>query len=195
MFKIITPSEQRYYPDLTSCFMKKLRSRNATFCESYSDFANAIYILAQENPGRVNGGAIFFQRKEKTLHPLVRERLDAYLGPEQDIWIGSLILELKSDLSGQDYECFCKLFYRYLYEALVTFGAKEKTSFLCLNLLPPEHFETDLLNFWPYVLTIRPKDSEDGHFHSILALTGHRNETARFWKSLDMLTKMKGFAA
>jgi hypothetical protein len=195
MFKTINAHEHRFYKSLIEPFLKKLKTQNSSHYDSFSDFKNANFILAYENPDRINGGAVLQQRKEATLHPQIRERLDAFISPNQDVWVGTIALELKSWISGQEYECFSKIFYRKLYDALVSFGQQEKTGFLCLSLPAPEYISTDLLEYWPYVLTIRPKDSKNGLFHSVLALSGTRDEATHFWKSLGLVTKRKDLVA
>jgi hypothetical protein len=191
MFKTIDQHEHIFHKDLVDPFLKELKSRSLNLYDAFPDHPKAAFILAKENPNRINGGAILVKRKEETLHPLIRERLDAFIRHDEEVWAGSIILQLTPRLSGQDFECFSKIFYRKLYESLMAFGRQERTAFLCLTLTVCEYKTTDLLEHWPYALTIRPKESGDGFFHCILALTGRRNETTYFWKSLSALTKIK----
>lgn len=195
MFKTINTHEHRFYKSLIEPFLKELKAQNSSLYDSFSDFKETNFILAYENPDRINGGAIIQKRKEVTLHPQIRERLDTYVHPNQDVWVGTIFLELKSWISGQEYDCFSKIFFRKLYDALVSFGQQEKTGFLCLSLAAPQHLSTDHLEYWPYVLTIRPRDSKDGLFHSVLALSGTRDEVTHFWKSLSLVTQHRGLVA
>jgi hypothetical protein len=195
MFKTIHPNEHESNRDLIDPFLKKLKASKPSLGNNFSDISNATFILAEENPDRIGGGAVLLKKKEETLHPQIRERLDAFVSPDQHVWFGTVALNLRHDISGQDFVRFSKLFYRELYEALMVFGRQEKTAFLCLRLPASEHLTTDILEYWPYVMSIRPKESGDGFFHSVLALTGTRNETTLFWKSLGVVTRIKDLAA
>lgn len=195
MFKTFNKNEHIFHKDLIDPFLKELKSRHSTLSDVFSDHSRASFILAKENPDKINGGAILLQRKEATLHPLIRERLDAFITADQEVWLGTILLELKQGISGQDFECFSKIFYGELYKTLMVFGRQEGTAFLCLTLPPCEYLTTDLLENWPYVMTVRPKASGDEFFHSILALTGTRNKTTMFWKSLGLVTRIKDLVA
>lgn len=195
MFKTLNKNEHIFHKDLIDPFLKELKSRPSTLSNTFSDHSKASFILAKENPDRINGGALLLQRKAETLHPLIRERLDAYVPPEEEVWTGTIALELKSNITGQDFECFSKLFYRNLCESLLIFGKQQKTNFICFTLAPCEHLTTHHLGYWPYVLTIRPKESKDGLYHSVLALSGTRDEVTHFWKSLSLVTQHRGLVA
>jgi hypothetical protein len=195
MFKTFNKNEHIFRKDLIDPFLKELKSRSSTLSDMFSDHSEASFILAKKNPDKINGGAILIQRKAETLHPLIRERLDVYVPPEEEVWTGTIALELKSSITGQDFECFSKLFCRKLYESFLVFGKQQRTNFLCLTLAPCEHLSADHLGYWPYVLSIRPKDSKDGLFHSVLALSGTRDEVTHFWKSLSLVTRHRGLVA
>src|SRR3989338_3482088 len=162
MFKIINTHENRFDKELVDPFLKELKAHHVDLLDAFPEHPKAAYILAKENPDRINGGALLVQRKEETLLPQIRECLDAFIPPNQEVWVGTIALEVKSGISGQDFQCFSKIFYRKLYESFITFGRQEKTTFLCLNLKPCEYLATDHLEYWPYMLTIRPKESKDG---------------------------------
>lgn len=194
MFEIINPAEHESHKDLIDSFLNDLRSHNPMIVKFFQNHKKSTFILAKENPNNIKGGALLLKKKVSSLYPQVRERLEPFLGSNEYVWAGTTYLQLHDDIRGHTFESLCKTFYKDLYEALITFGVQEKTSFICLTLDSCEQLSTDLMGFWPYVIEVRHRDSTDGFFHGVLALTGTRNETGHFWKSLGLLTRTKGLA-
>lgn len=202
MFKIITPFEHRLNKDLVQPFLKELTLQELALGDPLPDLSKAIFILAKEHPGRINGGALLFQQKVEMLHPLLKEQLSPFVLPEEEIWMGSIILELTSAISGQDYMCFSKLFYGKLYKYLQIFGKEAKTSFICLSLGSGDYLTTDRLTFWPYLITIKPSQSGDSLYHAVLGLKGLFPETSHLTSILGQQSQtlndspsVNGFAA
>lgn len=180
MFIIIRPRHHRKYRYLIYPFLKELNNRSSALSHEFLKIRDAVFVLAQEDPDRINGGAVFFQRDIDSLHPKLKEQLASSLKDIEKIWIGTIALELKPGIVGQDFECFSKIFYENLFETFLKFGSKENISFLCLTLPPCEHIITDLMECWPYVIKVHPKESEDGLYHNILAL---KDTHERFYDS------------
>ncbi len=156
---------------------------------SLSDLQQATFILLSEKAMPTKGGALLIKKKIGSLHSTLSKALQSHFPLLQDVWTGSVCLQLPSHMRGRDFEFMCKAFYRMIYEDLIAFGIKERTPFICLTMTPTEHLSTEIMGFWPYVLGVKADESSDGLFHGILALKGSKLETQWFWKDPDLLSQ------
>ena len=171
MFQTITPSEHKSHKEMIDSFMKEFEPYNPSIFKNFHELNEATLILANEDLENIKGGAILLKRKPSSLHPILQAYLKDIAFPNQQVWAGTIYLHFHEEIRGHAFESLCKIFYRNLYESLIAFGVKEKTSFLCLTLDPCEHLCTDLMGFWPYKVQVRPRESKDGLFHGLLYLT------------------------
>ena len=182
MFDFIPPTDHDSFRERINNFLKDLKTHNSDLYGTIKPKSKATFILAQENSYQIEGGAILFQQKPSSLHTEVQGYIKDNGHLSESVWAGTLYLHFEDEIQGHIFESLCKVFYQYLYESLLTFGVQEQTSFLCLTLDPCEHLSTELIGLWPYKVQVRHRESPDGLFHGVLALTGNQN-------------KLKGFAA
>jgi hypothetical protein len=182
MFHVYEPNEHYLCRDLINPFLKDLPEGVLLFP---SDLPQATFILLPEEVKPIKGGALLVKRKMGFLHPTLKAKLEARFPLMQDVWTGTICLQLPDDITGRDFDSICKIFYRMIYEDLVAFGIKERTSFVCLTLTSIEQLSTEVMGFWPYVLGVRADESSDGLFHGILSLKGSQLETQWFWRDSE----------
>ncbi len=125
------------------------------------------FILTEDSSESIFGGAALYKSQLPHLHKNVQKAIFS-LAQGGEVWTCTVSLFLNNDFNMEQ---TCQVFYANLYQKLLEFGRQEKINYLYVILEPGEYLSTEAMGFWPYVLEIRPQDSNDGLFHGILSLT------------------------
>lgn len=187
MFTVIHPKYHCFYASPISHFMECIKSR-AYSRLSKRDCNRTTFILLEDEKNGVCGGALLLKKGLREFPHEIANTLSEFISPKECIWQCMAFLSFKKDsplCATNEGDHFCQIFYRNLYHALVEFGKKEGTGFICISLDPQEFLCTDGLTFWPYIFELKPQNSSDGHFHGILPLMGSQyEEYQKMWENI-----------
>lgn len=181
MFKIIDPQYHCFYKTEIDQFLQLLKEQDFPKL-SDPDIHMTTFILAEDEEQRAYGGALLLEQKFCDLPSELMRNLSRFVSYKKDVWrcTTAFHIEEKGPLyraTGEVLENFCQAFYRQLYDHLVEFGRRKGIGFLCITLNSTEYFCTEGVGHWPFIFELKPKDSLDHLFHSILPLTGSQYES------------------
>lgn len=169
MFKLIEPNNQHSNESLITPFLMTLQNDPVLrFFSQHPD--QATFIITSDEAKGIYGGALLSKKRLATLHPSLKKSMASFASEDGYVWMCTVSLSIKTDVLAYNFEAFCNVFYRELYNTLHQFGQKEEINFLGVVLEPGEYLCTEVIGLWPYVMEIRPQDSSDGLFHGILSL-------------------------
>jgi hypothetical protein len=170
MFITIPPKHLDSHKILIDPFISIIKD-NPQLRHSFGNHKKATFILMQDEAKGIYGGALLQKERLNIVRRNLGKDMSYFIPKTGEVWTCTVCIQAKINDYILQYDSFCALFYRQLYEKLTEFGMEERTSFLWMILLPVEYLSTEHLGFWPYVYQVRPQDSLDGLFHGILSLT------------------------
>ncbi|EKE09966.1 MAG: hypothetical protein ACD_16C00099G0024 [uncultured bacterium] len=147
-----------------------------------SETKDISYILVEGMKENVVGGAILIKKDLSNIQEDIRI-LVTDTPFQRNIWECPYIFSRKSEEKGAFNDDFSHQFYRGLYEKLVEFGKRKGAGFLIMKLTPEIYRSTKEEGKWPYVVELKPENSQDALFHGILPLVGRQYEAYQMaWK-------------
>ncbi len=174
MLYYIEPEHQYLHSDRIISYLTRLPC-GPNAIESIQNFYQSTFLLVKDATNNIQGGAQLFKSPVRNLNVKVREYLGLYYPHVEEVWKGTISLEIDESLTGKEFQKACQRFYCALYENLMAFGVKENAPFLCLTMESVEHLTIEMQGYWPFVFEVKPS-SRDGMYNGVLSLmVGHQN--------------------
>ncbi len=142
--------------------------------ELYSSKDPSIIILGKGIEYPTHGGAYLKKKDINNIQDDLRELvstfpLNGFVWECSNVGLDFSAGELCLD-DAKNY--FFRSFYRGLYRSMIDFGKLKGINFLVIKLSLENYSATKEFGLWPYVVELKPHQSEDGLFHGILPLSG-----------------------
>jgi len=186
MFHVIEPPDHSFYSALINPFLKGLQDYPRLY-NSFQRLHDATFLLVEDEPGIVYGGAMLLKQRTSVSHLVFRKSLLNFFPLEKEVFIGTVFLRLDKNISQEKFGDITKRFYRALYEDLVALSVKEDVKFFCLILTSAEQATTKIMGGWDYLFEYREEKSSNDLSYTILSLNGKKEAPLLYKKGRSLL--------
>src|ERR1700722_3037377 len=118
MFTVVEPKAHELQKALIDPILALIKA-SPILSYSFQNHEKATFIVSQDKTNLIYGGALLLKQEFSSLHKKIRKHASNISSRNGDLWTCTICLHMDNNNLPQDFESFCEIFYRDLYEKLL----------------------------------------------------------------------------